>query len=117
MNAVQGQPAIEEVEQEQVDGEVLRAFLEKGYQRWEDLQVRIRALDAEEGSWVRPLALAQRRWWWGWGAWPPCLAPQLLLWDGRERVWFVWADGGLGARRVRRGGGEWLCGCAVQVVG
>ena len=50
--SVQGQPAIEEEEeeQEQVDDAVLQAFLERGYQRWEDLQVRIRAMDAEEGA-------------------------------------------------------------------
>ena len=89
--SVQGQPAIEEEEQEQVDDAVLQAFLERGYQRWEDLQVRIRAMDAEEGARFRHTSVQGARAaivvGVGSGAWPP-----LFLWDGKnfkeaERVW------------------------------
>ena len=94
--SVQGQPAIEEEEeeQEQVDDAVLQAFLERGYQRWEDLQVRIRAMDAEEGArfrhvgnggfklhWVRPSRVHVLPFWWGWGRAPG----PLFLWDGKKR--------------------------------
>lgn len=87
--SVQGQPAIEEEEQEQVDDAVLQAFLERGYQRWEDLQVRIRAMDAEEGARFRRTfchvgssvqgARAAIVVGVGSGAWPP-----LFLWDGKN---------------------------------
>jgi hypothetical protein len=40
----------EQPEGEEVHDEVLRAFLEEGQQMWEDLQARIRAMDAEEGA-------------------------------------------------------------------
>ena len=40
----------EQEQGEEVHDEVLRAFLEEGQQMWEDLQARIRAMDAEEGA-------------------------------------------------------------------